>query len=48
MILFRENMRLLVGLPRSKRSELKKTVSEAVDVFLAAYGTKAPEPDINT
>ena len=46
MIVFRENMRLLVGLPRSKRSELKKTVSDAVDVFLAAYGTGAPEPDL--
>jgi TetR/AcrR family transcriptional repressor of mexJK operon len=39
MIIFHENMRLLVCLPRSKRSELKEIVSEAVEVFLAAYGT---------
>ncbi len=39
MIVFRDNMRLLIGLPPSSRSELKKTVSEAVEVFLAAYGT---------
>ena len=38
MIIFHENMRLLVCLPRTKRYELKETVSEAVDVFLAAYG----------
>ena len=38
MIIFHENMRLLVGLPRSKKSELKEMVSEAVEVFLAAYG----------
>jgi len=38
MILFHDNMRLSVCLPPSKRSELKKTVSEAVEVFLAAYG----------
>ena len=38
MIIFHENMRLLVGLPRPKRSELKDMVSEAVEVFLAAYG----------
>jgi AcrR family transcriptional regulator len=38
MIIFHDNMRLLVCLPPSKRSELKKIVSEAVDVFLAAYG----------
>jgi len=38
MIIFHDNMRLLVCLPPSKRSELKKTVSEAVEVFLAAYG----------
>lgn len=38
MIIFHENMRLLVCLPRSKRSELKEMVSEAVEVFLAAYG----------
>jgi hypothetical protein len=31
-------MRLLVCLPRSKPSELKEIVSEAVEVFLAAYG----------
>jgi TetR/AcrR family transcriptional repressor of mexJK operon len=39
MIIFHENMRLLVCLPRSKRSELEQVVSEAVEVFLAAYGT---------
>lgn len=39
MIIFHDNMRLLVRLPRSSRSELKKTVAEAVEVFLAAYGT---------
>lgn len=38
MIIFHENMRLLVCLPRSKRSELKETVAEAVNIFLAAYG----------
>ena len=38
MIIFHDNMRLLIGLPRSKRSELKEIVSEAVEVFLAAYG----------
>ena len=38
MIIFHDNMRRLVRLPRSKRAELKKTVSEAVEVFLAAYG----------
>ena len=38
MIIFHENMRLLIGLPRSKKSELKEMVSEAVEVFLAAYG----------
>jgi len=38
MIIFHDNMRLLVCLPRSKRSELKEIVSEAVEVFLAAYG----------
>jgi AcrR family transcriptional regulator len=38
MIIFHDNMRLLVCLPRSKRSELKEMVSEAVEVFLAAYG----------
>jgi AcrR family transcriptional regulator len=38
MIIFHDNMRMLVCLPRSKRSDLKKLVSEAVDVFLAAYG----------
>ncbi len=38
MIIFHDNMRRLVCLPRSKRSELTKMVSEAVEVFLAAYG----------
>lgn len=38
MIIFRDNMRMLICLPRSKRSDLKELVSEAVDVFLAAYG----------
>ena len=38
MIIFHDNMRRLVCLPPSKRSELKKVVSEAVEVFLAAYG----------
>jgi AcrR family transcriptional regulator len=38
MIMFHENMRLMVGLPPSKRSERKELVSEAVEVFLAAYG----------
>ena len=38
MIIFHENMRLLVGLPRTRRFELKGMVSEAVEVFLAAYG----------
>ena len=40
MIIFHENMRLLVCLPPSKKSELKKQVSEAVEVFLAAYGAE--------
>jgi AcrR family transcriptional regulator len=39
MIIFQENMRLLVCLPRQKKSELRSMVSEAVEVFLAAYGT---------
>jgi AcrR family transcriptional regulator len=38
MIIFHDNMRRLVCLPLSKRSELKEMVSEAVEVFLAAYG----------
>ena len=38
MIIFHENMRLLVGLPRTRRFELKEMVSEAVEVFLATYG----------
>lgn len=38
MVIFHDNMRRLVCLPPSPRSELKKTVSEAVEVFLAAYG----------
>jgi AcrR family transcriptional regulator len=37
MIIFHENMRRLIGLPQAKRSELKEMVSDAVDVFLAAY-----------
>jgi len=37
MIIFHDNMRLLICLPRSKRSELKEIVAEAVEVFLAAY-----------
>lgn len=39
MIIVHDNMRLLVGLPRSSRAELKEMVSEAAEVFLAAYGT---------
>jgi AcrR family transcriptional regulator len=38
MIIFHDNMRRLVCLPPSKKSSLKETVSEAVEVFLAAYG----------
>jgi len=38
LIIFHDNMRRLVCLPPSKRSDLKKTVTEAVEVFLAAYG----------
>jgi TetR/AcrR family transcriptional repressor of mexJK operon len=38
MIIFHDNMRRLVCLPPSKRSELAEVVSEAVEVFLAAYG----------
>jgi TetR/AcrR family transcriptional repressor of mexJK operon len=38
MIIFHDNMRRLVCLPPSKRSDLKEMVSEAVEVFLAAYG----------
>lgn len=38
MIIFHENMRLLVCLPRPKKSELRSMVSDAVEVFLAAYG----------
>jgi TetR/AcrR family transcriptional repressor of mexJK operon len=38
MIIFHDNMRRLVCLPPSKRSELKEIVAEAVEVFLAAYG----------
>jgi hypothetical protein len=37
MIIVHDNMRHLVGLPRSKRSELTEMVSEAAEVFLAAY-----------
>lgn len=38
MILFKNNMKLLVGLAPDKKSEIKRTVTEAVDTFLAAYG----------
>lgn len=38
MIIFHDNMRRLVCLPPPKRSERKEMVSEAVEVFLAAYG----------
>lgn len=38
MIIFHDNMRMLVCLPRSKRSKLKEVVTEAVEIFLAAYG----------
>ena len=38
MIIFHDNMRQLICLPPSKRSELKEMVSDAVEVFLAAYG----------
>jgi len=38
MIIFHDNMRRLVCLPRSKKPEIKAMVSEAVEVFLAAYG----------
>jgi TetR/AcrR family transcriptional repressor of mexJK operon len=38
MILFKNNMRLLIGAPAEKKTEIKKTVTEAVDAFLAAYG----------
>lgn len=38
MIIFHDNMRMLVCLPRSKRPRLQEVVSEAVEVFLAAYG----------
>jgi AcrR family transcriptional regulator len=37
MILFKNNMRLLIGAPPEKKAEMKKTVTEAVDAFLAAY-----------
>ena len=39
MILFKNNMRLLIGAPPEAESEIEKNVTEAVDVFLAAYGT---------
>jgi AcrR family transcriptional regulator len=39
MILFKNNMRLLVGAPPEKKAEMRKTVTEAVDAFLAAYGS---------
>ena len=38
MIIFRDNMRLLAGLPPARKSEVRQTVARAVDVFLAAYG----------
>jgi AcrR family transcriptional regulator len=44
MIIFHDNMRRLVCLPPSERPEREKMVSEAVEVFLAAYGTEAPNP----
>lgn len=39
MVIFRDNMALLVGLPPVTPSELHANVERAVDVFLAAYGT---------
>jgi len=39
MIIFHDNMRRLVCLPPSRKPAMKETVSEAVEVFLAAYGT---------
>jgi TetR/AcrR family transcriptional repressor of mexJK operon len=39
LIIFRENMRRLAGLPPAGRAELHKNVVAAVDLFLAAYGT---------
>lgn len=38
MVIFRDDMRLLAGLPPATKTELKTTVATAVDVFLAAYG----------
>jgi AcrR family transcriptional regulator len=38
MILFRNNMRLLIGAPADRKAEMKKTVTDAVDAFIAAYG----------
>lgn len=42
MVIFKENFRLSVCLPKAKRSELKEMVSEAVEVFLAAYEARSP------
>ncbi len=39
MVLFYDNMRRSVGLPPAKAAEQRKMVFEAVEVFLAAYGT---------
>lgn len=39
MILFYDNMRRSVGLPPLKGPEQRRMVSEAVEIFLAAYGT---------
>jgi len=38
MIIFHDNMRRLVCLPRLKKSATKEFVAEAVEVFLARYG----------
>jgi AcrR family transcriptional regulator len=38
MVIFKDNMQLLAGLPAGKKAEMKKTVARAVDLFLAAYG----------
>jgi hypothetical protein len=39
MILFKNNMRLLIGARPEKKADIQKTVTQAVDTFLAAYGT---------
>lgn len=38
MILFKNNMRLLIGAPSDEEAEIEKIVTEAVDMFLAAHG----------